>query len=616
MAENTTVESTEVHVLTVAEAGPPGPQGVQGEQGPQGIQGVQGVQGIQGVVGPQGIQGVKGDTGDTGAQGIQGVKGDTGNTGPQGIQGIQGVQGPPGTLTDGDYGDITVSGTGTVMTIDNDVVTYAKMQNVSATDKLLGRLSAGAGDVQEIACTAFGRSFIDDADAAAGRTTLGLAAFALVAALTGPVTSDAAGATAITNDAVTYAKIQNVTTDRLLGRDTAGSGDVEELTVTGGLEFTGTGIQRSALTGDVTASAGSNATTIANDAVTYAKIQNVSATDKLLGRSTAGAGDIEEIACTAFGRSLIDDADAAAARTTLVLSASDFVVFAGIEGILHGATNTGTVEVQSGLYGGSAGLTLYGRAHLFTPGYVSLTADNITTSAIFQLTPAGVLTWQGTIQGTQLISTIATGTAPLTIASTTKVTNLNADLLDGADWASPAAIGSTTPAAGSFTTLLATGDVTFATLGKRIKLYTSDATRANRTLLTENTVNGGFNAGAIPNGTSNVCAFTMFGTSDPDNAQAIQLITTGIAGTGVTAINATAFGTGTQRPLELQLGGVMKAKINTDAVFQSVGLTMVPLISGQSMTITAGYGVIVPDHYEIAVGHNIEIGVGAVMEIT
>ena len=31
----------------------------------------------------------------------------------------------------------------------------------------------------------------------------------------------------------------------------------------------------------------------------------------------------------------------------------------------------------------------------------------------------------------QLKSTVATGTAPMTVSSTTKVTNLNADLLDG-----------------------------------------------------------------------------------------------------------------------------------------------------------------------------------------
>lgn len=46
---------------------------------------------------------------------------------------------------------------------------------------------------------------------------------------------------------------------------------------------------------------------------------NVSATDRVLGRSTAGAGAVEEITCTAAGRALIDDADAAAQRTTLGL---------------------------------------------------------------------------------------------------------------------------------------------------------------------------------------------------------------------------------------------------------------------------------------------------------
>lgn len=122
----------------------------------------------------------------------------------------------------------------------------------------------------------------------------------------------------IDNDVVTFAKAQNIATDRLVGRDSASSGDMEELTLDSTLEFTGSGgIRRAALTGDVTATAGSNSTTIANDAVTYAKIQNVSATDKLLGRSTAGAGDIEEIACTSAGRALLDDADAAAQRATL-----------------------------------------------------------------------------------------------------------------------------------------------------------------------------------------------------------------------------------------------------------------------------------------------------------
>jgi hypothetical protein len=56
---------------------------------------------------------------------------------------------------------------------------------------------------------------------------------------------------------------------------------------------------------------------IAADSVTYDMVQDVTATDKILGRSTAGAGTVEEITCTLAGRNLIDDADASAQRTTL-----------------------------------------------------------------------------------------------------------------------------------------------------------------------------------------------------------------------------------------------------------------------------------------------------------
>lgn len=62
----------------------------------------------------------------------------------------------------------------------DDNVTYAKIQNVSATDKLLGRSTAGAGDIEEITCTSAGRALLDDASASDQRTTLGLGDLATV----------------------------------------------------------------------------------------------------------------------------------------------------------------------------------------------------------------------------------------------------------------------------------------------------------------------------------------------------------------------------------------------------------------------------------------------------
>lgn len=73
-----------------------------------------------------------------------------------------------------------------------------------------------------------------------------------------------------------------------------------------------------------------------------------------------------------------------------------------------------------------------------TPGATSLQAMSATTGSFSSTLGAGAtsvttLTASSTVQGTQLISTVSTGTAPLVVASTTKVTNLNADLLDGID---------------------------------------------------------------------------------------------------------------------------------------------------------------------------------------
>lgn len=146
----------------------------------------------------------------------------------------------------------------------------------------------------------------------------------------GELTVDTDKDTVVVHDGATAGgfplKRDNVTaTNRLLGRSTAGAGAIEEITVGSGLTLSagtltasGSGLSDGDK-GDVTVSSGGTVWSIDSGAVTYSKIQNVTATDRLLGRSTAGAGVIEEVVCTSAGRALLDDADNTAQRTTLGL---------------------------------------------------------------------------------------------------------------------------------------------------------------------------------------------------------------------------------------------------------------------------------------------------------
>jgi hypothetical protein len=93
------------------------------------------------------------------------------------------------------------------------------------------------------------------------------------------------------------------------------------------------------------------------------------------------------------------------------------------------------------------------------------------------------------------------------------------------------------------------GNLLLAGTSQRFQADFSNATRANRTLFQDKTLNNATNVGVIPNGTALISALSMFGAADPDNAPAMVLSQTSTA----SILNATKFGTGVQQPMSFQI---------------------------------------------------------------
>jgi len=214
-------------------------------------------------------------------------------------------------VADGDKGDITVSSSGTVWTIDNNVISNAKIRQ-SAGLSVIGRAGSTTGDVADITASSEGQVL--------RRTIGGGLEFALL-------NSDN-----IVNFGVSNSKIGPRSGLSVMGRSANTTGVVADITAgTDGhvLRRSGTALGFGQIVADG----------IADGTITLIKMANITG-PTILGRSASGAGAVAELNTSQL-YSIMNISNAASNRLLRFNSATSIV------GVTDLTYNNGTLKAES-----------------------------------------------------------------------------------------------------------------------------------------------------------------------------------------------------------------------------------------------------------------------------
>jgi hypothetical protein len=286
------------------------------------------------------------------------------------------------------------------------------------------------------------------------------------------------------------------------------------------------------------------------------------ATDNTIFRDTSSSGTVSNVYIHNLGSANLERGNTGAFTNAVTLRVG--VPTAGFQATI---TNPALAILAEGPVRVTGNLTIDGGSSLSgahngtvgatTPSTGAFTTLSASTSVSFS--PSGAITLNPTTAGTinnmsigattastgrftTVTSTATTGTAPFTVASTTNVANLNASSLNGATFAAPGAIGSTTKAAGTFTTM--TADVAVLDdIRETVAALTYGAT------ITPNAADGSIRTITL---TGNV-TFSAFTT--PISGQTITLIITQ-DGTGSRTLTSTFKFSGASKTLSTAAGAI------------------------------------------------------------
>ena len=361
--------------------GPTGPQGATGEQGATGAVGATGPAGATGATGavgdtgpagttgPQGATGPQGNTGATGPQGATGPKGPTGAIGATGPQGPTGPQGAKGLNWQGEWTAGTYQIDDAVENNGSSFVATAittEEPSVSATDwdllALKGTDGEGSGDVSGPASSVDGEIVLFDSTT--GKLIKRATGSGVVKATSGVYsTGDVNLASEVTGD-LPFSNIAQISTARILGRSTAGTGDIQALTGSTVRDITGLDT---------------------NDSPQFAALNIGHATDTTVTRVSAGVIAVEGITVPTISSTntltnkTINLANNTVSGTTAefntALSDGSFATLAGTETLTNKTLTSPAITTPTGIVKGDVGL-----------GNVDNTSDATKNSATATLT--------------------------------------------------------------------------------------------------------------------------------------------------------------------------------------------------------------------------------------